>query len=68
MQPFYEYENDKKTRYKKAVDLPTIIRQVFMKNYKAMILMFLENFSHSDKNSAVIGYSSGNFVGSILST
>ena len=61
MQPLYE-KNDKRTSYKKAADLSTIIRQSLMNNYKPMILMHPKNFFYSDQETpmdlAVIGYSS----------
>ena len=40
---FYN-KNDKKTSYKKAVDLFTIIRQMFINNHKSMISMHPPNF------------------------
>ena len=41
MQPFYE---GKIASYKKAFDLQTIIRQIFMNIYKSMILMHPKKF------------------------
>ena len=55
-------KNDKRTSYKKAADLSTIIRQTLMNNYKPMILMDPTKFYYSDQETpmdlAVIGYSS----------
>ena len=65
-------KNDKRTSYKKAADLSTIILQIFINNYKSMITMHPKKCCYSDHETpidlAVIGYSSGNFVGSILRT
>ena len=55
-------QNDKRTNYKKAADLSTIIRQTLMNNYKPMILLHRKTFYYSDQETpmdlAVIGYSS----------
>ena len=54
-------KNDKRTSYKKAADLSTIIRQTSMDNYKPMILMHPKKFYYSDQETpmdlTVIGYS-----------
>ena len=55
-------KNDKRTSYKKAADLSTIIRQTLMNSYKPMILMHPKKFYCSDQETpmdlAVIGHSS----------
>ena len=55
-------KDDKRTSYKKAADLSTIIRQTLMNNYKPMILMYPKKCYYSDEETpmdlAVIGYSS----------
>ena len=55
-------KNDKRTSYEKATDLWIIIRQIFMNNYKTVILMPSKKFYYSDQETpmdlAVFGYSS----------
>ena len=59
---FIWIKNDKRTSYKKAADLSTIIRQTLMNNYKPMLLVHPKKFYYSDQETsmdlAVIGYSS----------
>ena len=46
---FLWIKNDKRTSYKKAVDLLKIIRQIFINNHKSMILIHPPKFYYSDQ-------------------
>ena len=48
---FLWIKNDKRTSYKKAVDLLTIIRQIFINNHKSMILIHPPQFYYSDQGT-----------------
>ena len=48
---FLWIKNDKRTSYKKAVDLLIIIRQIFINNHKSMILMHPPKFYYSDQGT-----------------
>ena len=48
---FLWIKNDKRTSYKKAVDLLTVIRQIFINNHKSMILMHPPKFYYSNQGT-----------------
>ena len=48
---FLWIKNDKRTSYKKAVDLLTIIRQIFINNQKSMILIHPPKFYYSGQGT-----------------